>query len=550
MIQTVFFYRELFSENFLQTENPKNIIPVRPKNEFNPENIYYSDAEREWVCIAEDSDDKNMFSEENPGNQAAEFVETPLLPTAPFFEDREFCTKDYETGRFTVPELEDFSPMQMEKFLKYRWQKKRYEFNKLNFKDKRGIDKDYHSAKIITDTENLTLTVSFYKFFREENRSTEVPETEEKTLFFDMKNGSVDLFSDYHAKTADNEFHNKIIDFCEYLEQFELPLCILQKAFEKILELAELFTGVSFEEMRNSYKTKKDLCYLLGMYKLTMLPFCPDLYNIIHSLKIKKRHVYFRYKRTDSKVFKRFCRKYKIKNTKTLRKCFINSPSVLITFLTIKDSGFKDMNLYNRVITDADNCNLIDSCNADSLAFFCRWSIKKRGQKNTLNTVLKRTDLYNYGDALDMFCKYFKHIPDSLKEDILKDGFTEFNHDALSNIAWQYENKNITFKYTDEQKRLEDEIDGYKFCLPENSYQLCEIGTALHNCVASYSDSVKEKRCTIVYANKDGEYKICIEVRENKICQERIDHNHIPEKEEQKVLDKWHERHGLVLERR
>ena len=46
MIQTVFFYRELFSENFLQTENPRNIIPVRPKNEFNPENLYYSDEKK------------------------------------------------------------------------------------------------------------------------------------------------------------------------------------------------------------------------------------------------------------------------------------------------------------------------------------------------------------------------------------------------------------------------------------------------------------------------------------------------------------------------
>ena len=481
---------------------------------------------------------------------------------------------DFQSGSFITPELEDFSPSQMKKFIEYRWQKKLYKFNEKNFKDKKKIEKDYHSAKITTDTENLTLTIKFYKFVREKNKNTEVPQTEEMTLFFDMKNGRTDVLQDYYdhnslknkngtwyninrysfkqkkalkdKKLTDAELNTEIESQCEYLEEVELPVCVFEKAFEKILELAELFTGVSFEEKRNLAKTKTDFKYLLEIYKITMLPFEPSLYDIIMDTEIQSRPVIFNYKKNDSKVFKRFCRKYKIRNTKILRKCFMERPFVLITFLRLKDSGFKDMNLYNRILTDSDKCSIIDNCDDRSLAFFCRWSIKKRGQKNTMNTLLKTNDSHNIRDGLIMFCKYFKHIPDSLKEDILKDGFTEFNHDALANISWQYEHKNITFKYTDEQKHLEDEIDGYKFCLPENSYQLCEIGTAMHNCVASYSDKVKEKQCTIVYAEKDDKYIFCIEVQENRIVQERLDHNATPQKEEQKILDKWHERHSLV----
>ena len=481
---------------------------------------------------------------------------------------------DFQSGSFITPELEDFSPSQMKKFIEYRWQKKLYKFNEKNFKDKKKIEKDYHSAKITTDTENLTLTIKFYKFVREKNKNTEVPQTEEMTLFFDMKNGRTDVLQDYYdhnslknkngtwyninrysfkqkkalkdKKLTDAELNTEIESQCEYLEEVELPVCVFEKAFEKILELAELFTGVSFEEKRNLAKTKTDFKYLLEIYKITMLPFEPSLYDIIMDTEIQSRPVIFNYKKNDSKVFKRFCRKYKIRNTKILRKCFMERPFVLITFLRLKDSGFKDMNLYNRILTDSDKCSIIDNCDDRSLAFFCRWSIKKRGQKNTMNTLLKTNDSHNIRDGLIMFCKYFKHIPDSLKEDILKDGFTEFNHDALANISWQYEHKNVTFKYTYEEKRLEDEIDGYKFCLPENSYQLCEIGTALHNCVASYADRVKEKECTIVYAAKDDKYKICIELQGKKICQERTDHNELPEKEEQKVLYKWHDRHALV----
>ena len=50
-----------------------------------------------------------------------------------------------------------------------------------------------------------------------------------------------------------------------------------------------------------------------------------------------------------------------------------------------------------------------------------------------------------------MFCKYFKYLPEELKKDVFEDGFTKFNHDALSNFSYQLENKNIVFKYSREQ---------------------------------------------------------------------------------------------------
>lgn len=47
------------------------------------------------------------------------------------------------------------------------------------------------------------------------------------------------------------------------------------------------------------------------------------------------------------------------------------------------------------------------------------------------------------------------------------------------------------------------------------------------------------------FLTKDGEYKLCIEVRGNEIYQERADHNAKPDKEARAVLDEWHARHGL-----
>ena len=94
---------------------------------------------------------------------------------------------------------------------------------------------------------------------------------------------------------------------------------------------------------------------------------------------------------------------------------------------------------------------------------------------------------------------------------------------------------------------LEDDIDGYSFRLPENSYKLCDIGTVLHNCVASYADQVSEKKCTIVYATKEDHYQICIEVDGNEVMQERVDHNRQPDSKEKLILQKWHDRHNLKI---
>ena len=92
----------------------------------------------------------------------------------------------------------------------------------------------------------------------------------------------------------------------------------------------------------------------------------------------------------------------------------------------------------------------------------------------------------------------------------------------------------------------EDDIGPYRFRLPKNSYQLCEIGNAMHNCVASYVDLILQGRCTIVTASRDGEYRICIETYQNKIRQELTGYNAPPNPEECEILKQWHERHGLI----
>ncbi len=509
MIQTEYFYRKISSENFIKFDTPQNLIITRPQNFFNPKNLYYSKTQKTWTEICQEEG----FS--------VEFAQEPVKPEIKSFQTTDYLYKDFN-GYFRYPDIEDLDASQMENYLANRKERQRYNFFTRNFKDFYGIERDYAAASIITDYQNLTLKIVFNKFIRP--LPAEEPFTEEKPLFFDMKNGAVNIPFDF----------------------WQLPMDVIAEGFQKLLDLAAAFTGISFESMRGmSFMDSKKT--IEKMKQITMLPFAPELYNILTTPAIEKRHLLFFYKRTDSKVFKHFLKKAKIRNTKTLRKCYMERPSVLLTYLRLKDSGFTDMNLYNKVLTSRKTCYFIDHVNDKALAFFCRWSIRKRGQKNTMNALLKAEDNQHIvKDMLNMFIQYFKHIPAELKNDILINGFTEFNHDALAKLSEKFENKNVTFKYTADEKKLEDTILNYKFRLPKNSKKLIEIGSELHNCVASYTDSVKDKHCIIIFVTKDDEYKFCIEVRGNHILQEYADHNENPDKEEQKILDQWHERHGLI----
>ena len=137
---------------------------------------------------------------------------------------------------------------------------------------------------------------------------------------------------------------------------------------------------------------------------------------------------------------------------------FSEHPQVLISYMRLQDAGFKDINLYNRVIESEDNINEINRFDRKNLVFFCKKCIKLRGEIPCMNLLLKKTydedgneDWFEKSDGMDMFCKYFKYLPEELKKDVFEDGFTKFNHDALSNFSYQLENKNIVFKYSREQ---------------------------------------------------------------------------------------------------
>ena len=132
---------------------------------------------------------------------------------------------------------------------------------------------------------------------------------------------------------------------------------------------------------------------------------------------------------------------------------------------------------------------------------------------------------YTSPDALGyMYNLYDENLlPDNIIKKVGKEGFTEYNHNLLMRLYQDthpspeeyFENREII--YTKEEKELEWENGDYKFCLPENTNRLVDIGSKMNICVGHlYRDKAADKECTIVYAIKDNQYELCIEVSKQK----------------------------------
>ena len=575
MIEKIYFYRKFTGSEFILSKSEKTVIPVRLKNQFIPDSFIFDAQKKSWQKAA-------VLPEETEILQPAEFVEFPLKPHSPCF---------LPVSKDSPVDIEDLSPAEMTNYYVYRKDQCRYLVNSNYYNDSNKICKDFFSAEIETDYEKLILRLSFTRFIHPEITSNKTPQpdsnlslsiysevpshpplTSTDTFIFDMNKGLFssnalkpnkdDIYEDTGEATEDYQKFQKLLSSLKQLELKTYPKAVLCEAYKKLCSLAQKYTGLknvpTASDPLSKMKKNEDARFLSEMYILTKLPCEPKLYGILMNQEVHELKIHFRYKRKDTKVLNKFLHKAHIKNYRILKKEYAENPLSLLTFRRLKDAGFRDLNLYNKVIQNQDFLEEINNAPRKALIFFLRYSLKHRSEIATLNTFLKTKDGFNNNenaevmdfyldkyDAMEMFQKYFRHIPKQLRKDILKDGFTTFNHDALANLTYRVKNKKITFKYSQMQQALEDDIDGYSFRLPQNSFQLCEIGTVLHNCVASYAENISKNESTIIYVTKEDRYQLCIEVQGNEIVQERADRNAAPSSEEKLLLQKWHERHSL-----
>ena len=87
--------------------------------------------------------------------------------------------------------------------------------------------------------------------------------------------------------------------------------------------------------------------------------------------------------------------------------------------------------------------------------------------------------------------------------------------------------------------------------VPENTNRLVDIGSKMNICVGHlYRDKAVNKDCTIIYAIKNDEYKLCIEVsninNRFQIIQKSAFNNTVPNGESLKIFEQWCLSKGVV----
>lgn len=244
--------------------------------------------------------------------------------------------------------------------------------------------------------------------------------------------------------------------------------------------------------------------------------------------------------------------------TPKINKILLQGHRNFAEYFSICSLGFKDEKLIEKLM-DEDKSRLFAAASpySDNLLFkadvsFLFMFYDEKTLVKLISEQLYEKEYYTTDDCLS----YMKMLSEAeeLSQDVInkigKEGFTEYNHNLLMRI-WrdlhpsegeQFENEAIS--YSDEEKNLEWENAGYKFCLPENTDRLVDIGSKMNICVGHlYRDKAVNKECTIVYAQKDDEYELCIEVNKHnnrfRLVQKSAFNNSVPKGQNMTIFKQW-----------
>jgi len=250
--------------------------------------------------------------------------------------------------------------------------------------------------------------------------------------------------------------------------------------------------------------------------------------------------------RKNPSALKDFCTKNEIGNSSRLRKLYNKHPKNLLDFYNLKKCGFKDVNVIFEIISTS-HFRDISRNYSDEIMFFMKYALKYRSEKAVWNLFCKFDSYYVLFNSLNYFLEFFDDLPKQLKKDLVYEGFTDYNFEVLNKKVEMLKKKTpeVAFKYSEDQLKLEGELDGYKFYLPENSEILEAIGDDMDNCVSSYKARIMSDISTIVCAEKGNKKQICIEVRADKVVQKLAPMNMPLKGEDDEVVHKWMAMHNL-----
>ena len=173
MQHNIYLYRNGGAADFIQTDTPRKVIPIRLKTPFTTSSTWYRSGK--WEVMPADIEQQILDRMSDPAKHVTdddkyaycEFTELMTDPVRPNFTDK------WQPTQFVSNDIEDYSADEMARYLAYRTLRRRYQYNTAkNTYDSNNIKKDWYAAEIAVDDETLTLAMTITQFDR---RTTEHP---------------------------------------------------------------------------------------------------------------------------------------------------------------------------------------------------------------------------------------------------------------------------------------------------------------------------------------------------------------------------------------
>lgn len=289
-------------------------------------------------------------------------------------------------------------------------------------------------------------------------------------------------------------------------------------------------------------------------------PFAPELNELCNEEVLGPTYceIEGELKRSSDGV-KKFILHTGLPYTPKINRLFLQGHRTFLEYLNIWSMGFRDEKVIEKLM-DADfqkifaaSCpfTAISALEGD-IGFLFQFYDEKTVAKLMKGRFSSERGCYTTSDALHYMILLNEggNLTQNVIDKIGNEGFTAYNHNLLMRIFREtqpaeeehFENKNIS--YSDEEKNLEWENAGYKFCLPENTGRLVDIGSKMNICVGHlYRDKAVNKECIIVYAKKDDEYELCIEVNKHnnrfRLVQKSAFNNSVPKGQNMTIFKQW-----------
>ena len=363
---------------------------------------------------------------------------------------------------------------------------------------------------------------------------------------------------------------NQIYEWTE--TDIEIPNVVVNTAIDAMRESTFCACGIKPSVLSQMKGKKKILAYFDRPFDLNVVFLKQFLKEFIHDDDGNDifEQIFPREQKDNYRVI---CKLLEIKPPKSLRKAYAFNPYAIVWYMIFRQWGIKDINyLHKFFYLDIGIANMylhrfyydrkekrvtrdVALMHWLALEFYCKWLLEQKGEKRMLKwlyvTSREESMTQLKWDILFSFSDHHKKLSEEVIQRLLKDGLTDYVHDAISTevtaLAENWEETKI--KYNKIEQTYACKINGYEFKLLLNTKMLSKLGAAFNNCVATYRDRILRHESVIVYVMNKEEYLACIELQKGcHIVQASGKYNRRLNREVNNVCYYWAKYHHLEID--